>query len=52
MSDIPHIGFIVAAYAIAAASVVAMIGAILLDHWDLTKKLAELEAQRDEARAP
>ena len=32
MMEIPHIGFIVAAYALAALVVAAMIGAILLDY--------------------
>ena len=30
MAD-PHIGFVVAAYAVAAATIVAMIGAVVLD---------------------
>ena len=43
MSDIPHLGYIVAAFAVAAVSIVVMIGAIWLDYRDLTAKLARLE---------
>jgi nitrate reductase gamma subunit len=41
MSD-PHIGFVIAAYAVAAATIAAMIGAIALD-W------RRLEAQMERA---
>jgi heme exporter protein CcmD len=47
MSDIPHIGYIIAAYAVAAGAVVAMIVTILLDYRELTARLAELAARRD-----
>jgi heme exporter protein CcmD len=52
MSAIPHIGYIVAAYAIAAVAVAVMIGAILVDYYDLTKKIAELEAHRGDGQTP
>ena len=52
MNAIPHLGFIVAAYAVAAVGVAAMIAAILLDYRDLTAKLAKLETRRDEPPAP
>jgi heme exporter protein CcmD len=48
MTDIPHLGFIVAAYGIAAVVVAAMIAAILLDYRDLSARLAKLETRRDE----
>jgi heme exporter protein CcmD len=41
MAD-PHIGFVVAAYAVAAATIAAMIGAVVLDG-------RRLNAQMDEA---
>ena len=43
MMDIPHIGFIIASYAIAAAAIVGMIGVILLDYRKLSAELAALE---------
>ena len=46
MSDVPHIGFIVAAYLVAAAAILAMIGAILFDYRSLSRALAKLEATR------
>ena len=46
MSDIPHIGFIVAAYLVAGAGVLAMIGAVLFDYRSLSRALARLEATR------
>jgi heme exporter protein CcmD len=48
VTDIPHLGFIIAAYGIAAVVVAAMIAAILLDYRDLTARLAKLETRRDE----
>jgi heme exporter protein CcmD len=48
VTDIPHLGFIVAAYGIAAVVVAAMIAAILLDYRDLSARLAKLETRRDE----
>jgi heme exporter protein CcmD len=43
VTAIPHLGYIVAAFAVAAVVVAAMIGAIWLDYRDLTGKLARLE---------
>jgi heme exporter protein CcmD len=40
---IPHLGFIVAAYAFTAVAIAAMIAAVWLDYRDLTAKLARLE---------
>jgi heme exporter protein CcmD len=48
VNDIPHLGFIVAAYGIAAVVVAAMIVTILLDYRDLTARLARFETRRDE----
>ena len=52
MSDIPHLGFIVAAYLVTAAAILAMIGAIVVDHRRLTRALSRLEAarKRDDAK--
>jgi heme exporter protein CcmD len=54
MAD-PHIGFVVAAYAIAAASIAAMIGAVVLDGRRLNLQIDEaaraLEAARRGANA-
>ncbi len=44
--DIPHIGFIVAAYALAFVTVGAMIAMVLIDYRDLTARLREFEAGR------
>ena len=46
MSEIPHIGFIVAAYLVTAAAIVAMIGAIVFDYRRLSRALSRLEAAR------
>ena len=46
MSEVPHIGFIVAAYLVAGAVILAMIGAILFDYRSLNRALAKLEATR------
>jgi heme exporter protein CcmD len=51
MSAVPHIGFIVAAYLVAAAAILVMIGAILLDYRSLSLALARLQATRGEAEA-
>ncbi|MGO4872801.1 MAG: heme exporter protein CcmD [Roseiarcus sp.] len=51
MTEIPHIGFIVAAYALAALVVVAMIGSILWDYRSLSVALARLEAARADKEA-
>ena len=44
MTAIPHIGYIAAAFAVAAVSIAAMIASIWLDYRDLTAKLARLES--------
>ena len=50
LSD-PHIGFVIAAYAVAAAVIVAMIGSVMFDYRRLSAHLDEatraLEAARD-----
>jgi heme exporter protein CcmD len=51
MSEVPHIGFIVAAYLVAGASILAMIGAILFDYRSLSRALAKLEATRRDSEA-
>ena len=55
MND-PHIGFIVAAYAVAAATIGAMIAYVALDYRRLSAHLDEvtqaLEAARRGAKAP
>ena len=43
----PHLGFIVAAYAVAGVVVVVMVAAILWDYRSLQARLARLE-RRDE----
>ena len=43
---IPHLGFIVAAFAITALVIAGMIVGLWLDHRDLTAKLARLEDRR------
>ena len=50
MSD-PHIGFIVAAYAVAAATIGAMIGWVVLDFRGLSAELARATRALDGARA-
>jgi heme exporter protein CcmD len=49
MSD-PHLGFIVAAYAIAAATMGAMIGWVVLDSRRLNAELARATRALDAAR--
>jgi heme exporter protein CcmD len=49
MSD-PHIGFIIAAYAVAAATLGAMIGWVLLDSRRLRAQLAAATRSLDGAR--
>jgi heme exporter protein CcmD len=46
MNDIPHLGFIVAAFVVAAVTIVGMIAAILWDYRDLSARLARLEDRR------
>ena len=52
MSDIPHIGFIVAAYIVTAVAILTMIGAIVVDYRRLSRALGRLEAarKRDDAQ--
>jgi len=52
VSDIPHIGFIVAAYLVTLAAIVVMVGAVLVDYRRLSRALDRLDAssKRDEAR--
>jgi heme exporter protein CcmD len=46
----PHIGFIVAAYAVAAATIGAMIGWVVLDFRNLSAELARATRALDGAR--
>ena len=46
--DIPHIGFIVAAYALATLAIGVMIAMILIDYRGLSASLRALEAGRGE----
>ncbi len=52
MMDVPHLGYIVAAYAVTAVAIAAMIGAVLVDYRDLVGKLARLEARRGDPEGP
>jgi heme exporter protein CcmD len=45
-----HIGFIIAAYAVAVATIVAMIGWVVLDFRNLTAELARATRALDGAR--
>ncbi len=49
MTVTPHLGFIVAAYGLAAITILAMIVAIVLDYRALGAKLRALEAARADA---
>jgi heme exporter protein CcmD len=49
MAD-PHIGFVVAAYAVAAATIGAMIAYVLLDYRRLTTHLGEVTRALETAR--
>jgi heme exporter protein CcmD len=55
MAD-PHIGFVIAAYSIAAVVLAVMIGSVVLDYRRLNAELAKatraLDAARDGARDP
>ena len=46
MMDIPHIGFIIAAYALAAVTILTMIFVILRDYRSLSAELNALEVKR------
>jgi heme exporter protein CcmD len=43
--DLPHFGFVVAAYAIAAIVVALLIGSIVFDHKSLRRALAVYETK-------
>ena len=49
-THIPHLGFIVAAYAIAVVVILGMIGAVWWDYRDLLGRLARLESERERPR--
>jgi heme exporter protein D len=51
MSLGPHAAFIVTAYLVAAAIVIAMIAWVVLDRRRLRRELAELEARSGRSRA-
>ncbi len=46
MTDIPHLGFIVASYALTTVAIATMIGAILWDYGALKSQLRALEEKR------
>jgi heme exporter protein CcmD len=46
MMETPHLGFIVAAYVLAAATILAMTASILRDYSALSAELRALEARR------
>ncbi len=46
----PHIGFVIAAYAVAAAVIAAMIGSVLVDHRRLSAQLDAATRSLREAR--
>jgi heme exporter protein CcmD len=50
MMDIPHIGFILAAYAVTAAVVGGAVAAVLLDRRALLRSLERLEARAGRGR--
>jgi heme exporter protein CcmD len=52
MMNSPHLGFIVAAYALAAATILAMIASILWDYRSLSAELRALEAKRGDREGP
>ncbi len=49
MAD-PHIGFVIAAYVVAAATIAAMIGAVVLDGRRLTAQMDAAARALDAAR--
>jgi heme exporter protein D len=51
MMDIPHIGFILAAYAVTAVVMGGAVAAVLLDRRALLRGLARLEARAGRGRA-
>lgn len=50
MTEIPHLGYIVAAYAVAIMAIAAMTAVVLWDYRDLQARLARLESEREEPR--
>ncbi len=46
----PHIGFVFAAYAVAAVVIATMIGSVLLDYWRLSAGLDEATRALEAAR--
>jgi len=46
MLEIPHLGYIVAAYGVTAIALIAMIAAVWLDYRALSVQLATLERSR------
>ena len=46
MNDIPHLGFIVAAFGVSALVILGMIAVVWWDYRDLLARLARLEAKR------
>jgi len=54
MAD-PHIGFVIVAYAVAAATIMGMIGAVVLDgrrlHAEMDAAARALQAARDSAKS-
>ena len=50
MTGDPHIGFIIAAYGVAAATIGAMIGWVVLDFRNLSAELARATRALDGAR--
>lgn len=47
---IPHLGYIVAAFAVTAVVIVGMVASLWLEYRDLTAKLARLEGRRGSER--
>ena len=50
MTNIPHLGYIVAAYAVAVISIAAMIAIVWWDYRDLLARLARLDDEREKPR--
>jgi len=48
----PHIGFVIAAYSVAAVVLAAMIGSVVLDYRRLSAELEEATRRLEDARAP
>jgi heme exporter protein CcmD len=52
MSETPHIGFVIAAYAVAAAVLIGMVAAVFADYRAQQKALRRLEGGRGGPAAP